>query len=244
MAGAVDTPIVRKFASLLSLDAEELRWLELSTGPLRTSSARRDVIVQGRPIPYMAVVQDGWLFQYKRRSDGRRQILNFILPGDVVGLHRRVVQISPYSVHSVTTARMATISDAQMSVLVREQPRLAEAMFRLSANEVSMLGEQAVRLGRLSARERVAHLLVELSTRLHRTGGTTDGSFFFPITQEMMADALGLSVMHIHRMLRALQGEGLITLAERRMTLHDPAALARIAGLDSAYLDVGVDPGG
>lgn len=241
--GAADTPIARKFASLVSLDPEELRWLDTSTGPLRTSSARRDVVVQGRPFPFMAVVEDGWLFKYKRRPDGRRQILDFVLPGDVVGVHRRVAKISPYSVHSVTTTRMATISDVQMNALIREQPRLAEAMFRLSANGMSMLAEHALRLGRLSARERVAHLLMELHTRLERAGEAPDGSFFFPITQEVMADALGLSVMHIHRMLRALQSEGLITLAERRMTLRDPAALARIAGFDAAYLDVGAGTG-
>ncbi|RDD61849.1 Crp/Fnr family transcriptional regulator [Ferruginivarius sediminum] len=228
--------MIRRFSRIFTLTDDERRWLEAVAGPHRTSSPRRDIIQQGRPIPFVAVVQDGWLFRYKRREDGRRQILSFVLPGDLVGLHRRVVPVGGHALQSITPTRLATMSDTQISALAAEQPRLADAMFRLSALELAMMHEHALRLGRMSARERVAHLLLELWTRLRCTGECTSTRFFFPLTQEMLADALGLSVMHIHRMLRDLQNEELISFEDRRLTLRDTEALAELAEFDPTYL--------
>jgi CRP-like cAMP-binding protein len=184
-------------------------------------------------------VQSGWLFRYKRREDGSRQILGFVLPGDIVGLHRRVLPYSPHSLQSVTAVRMATISDTQIASLAAEQPRLMEAIFWLSAQEMSRLSTHVLRLGRMSARERLAHVLLELWTRLSWVGETDGDSFFFPLTQEMLADALGLSVMHIHRMLHDLQSAELIAIEDRRIWLRDRRALTELAEFDPDYLAPG-----
>lgn len=239
-----ESVITKKFSAIVDLDDDEQRWLRSITGPHRSASPRRDVIQAGRAIPFVAVVQNGWLFRYRRRVDGRRQILSFVLPGDIIGLHRRVVPVSQHSVHSVTPVRMATISDMQISVLAAEHPRLMEAMFWLSAQESSMLAMHTLRLGRMSARERLAHILLELWTRLSWVGQTEGESFFFPITQEMLADALGLSVMHIHRMLRDLQATQLIAIEDRWIRLRDRESLAELAEFDPQYLVLGRRSGG
>lgn len=172
----------------------------------------------------------GWAFRYKTLSDGRRQILNFLLPGDFFGLQQRFSEGATYGVEALTEASVCVFQGKRLWELYRAQPRLGYDLTWLCAREEQMLDENLLTTGRRSAMERVAVLLIHLFKRLQRLGLVAeDDSCAFPLTQQHMADALGLSLVHTHRTLRRLQALGLHSLEDGRLLLRNPRALTQLA---------------
>lgn len=172
----------------------------------------------------------GWAFRYKSLSDGRRQILNFLLPGDFFGLQQQFAEGATYGVEALTDVSLCVFHADRLWELYRAHPRLGYDLTWLSAREEQMLDENLLTTGRRAALERVAVLLIHLFKRAQRVGLVeADGSFAFPLTQRHMADALGLSLVHTHRTLRRLQVLGLHRWEDGRMLLRDPQALTRLA---------------
>ncbi|CAN7250651.1 Crp/Fnr family transcriptional regulator [Phenylobacterium sp. LjRoot225] len=168
------------------------------------------------------VVVSGWIAETRILPDGRRQIFAFLLPGDVASISgssdvgsRGLVALT--NVEIADTAALATGEQVSASI--------ADAISRREAR----LFDQIVRIGRLTAKERVLNLLLELHDRLEVIGLVKAGAFRLPLTQEVFADALGLSVVHINRTLKQLRGEGLLTVGRGRITLHQDHRLAALA---------------
>lgn len=172
----------------------------------------------------------GWAFRYKSLSDGRRQILNFLLPGDFFGLQQQFAEGATYGVEALTDVSLCVFQSERLWELYRAHPRLAYDLTWLCAREEQMLDENLLTTGRRAAMERVAVLLIHLFKRAQRVGLVeADGSFMFPLTQQHMADALGLSLVHTHRTLRRLQVLGLHNWEDGRMLLRNPQALTQLA---------------
>lgn len=172
----------------------------------------------------------GWAFRYKSLSDGRRQILNVLLPGDFFGLQQRFAEGSTYGVESLTEVALCVFRSERLWELYREHPRLGYDLTWLAARDEQMLDENLLTTGRRTAMERVAVLLIHLFKRAQRVGLVdADGGFAFPLTQQHMADALGLSLVHTHRTLRRLQALGLYELLDGRLLLRNPTALHQLA---------------
>lgn len=172
----------------------------------------------------------GWAFRYKTLSDGRRQILNFLLPGDFFGLQQRFAEGSTYGVEMLTDASVCAFKSARLWELYGTHPRLGYDLTWLCAREEQMLDENLLTTGRRSAIERVAVLLIHLFKRARRVGLVdADNGFMFPLTQQHMADALGLSLVHTHRTLRRLQVLGLHAQEGGRLVLRNPGALTQLA---------------
>ncbi|WP_235579173.1 Crp/Fnr family transcriptional regulator [Pseudorhodoferax sp. Leaf274] len=172
----------------------------------------------------------GWAFRYKTLSDGRRQILNFLLPGDLFGLQQRFSEGATYGVEALTDVSVCVFQGTRLWELYRAHPRLGYDLTWLCAREEQMLDENLLTTGRRSAVERVAVLLIHLFKRMQRLGLVDgDNGCPFPLTQQHMADALGLSLVHTHRTLRRLQALGLHTLDEGRLVLRNPGALTQLA---------------
>lgn len=180
----------------------------------------------------------GWAFRYKSLSDGRRQILNFLLPGDFFGLQQRFSEGATYGVEMLTDASVCVFKGGRLWELYRAQPRLGYDLTWLCAREEQMLDENLLTTGRRSAVERVAVLLIHLFKRAKRVGLVdAENGFLFPLTQQHMADALGLSLVHTHRTLRRLQSLGLHAQHEGRLVLRNPGALTQLADYAAEPLD-------
>ena len=171
----------------------------------------------------------GWAFRYSTLPDGRRQILNFLLPGDLVGLQAELATAAPHGVEAMTAVSLCAFKHDTVPHLFREHPELALDLTWLAAHSERMGDDVLLTVGRRNATERVATLLVHLFKRASSVGLDTEGSIAFPMTQVHVADALGLSPVHVNRVLQALRRARLIRLAGGRLGIGDLRALRRVA---------------
>jgi CRP-like cAMP-binding protein len=186
------------------------------------------LLTQGREVRTPNFILAGWACRMRELGNGRRQIINFLLPGDSVGLRPYARFLAPAHVMALTPMRM--IEAPEISIAWRDRarvPGLSAALDLAAAEEEYFLIGQTVRLGRQTAYERVAHLFMELDYRLSARGLSTNNSFSLPLTQEIVADAVGLSVVHVNRTLQQMRREGRIELTRGRLTLLDREALRK-----------------
>jgi CRP-like cAMP-binding protein len=196
----------------------------------------RDVVVSGGHGDCIYFNHDGWLARYKILHKGSRQIMDFILPGQVFGLPACVFQHAPYSVLTITEATVSAIPFGIVDNVFQRDPALAKALFRSVIQEAAILGEHLVDTGRRSAYERVSHLLLELFVRLNRAHPVDEATLSIPLTQELIADALGLTAVHVNRTLRALRADRLIAVNGRCITIVNFEALALLSDFEKSYL--------
>jgi CRP-like cAMP-binding protein len=203
---------------------------------VRTIPRGNDVIVQGRKYDGVAILVEGFGLRYKVMADGKRQVFNVSLPGDLIGYPACFFDDALYSVTALTRVSFCFITFADVAEVFRSFPRLAMALFWSTASETAMLGEHLADVGRRSAYERVAHFILEMSARLSAVGLGDDSTFETPLTQAKIADVVGLSVPHISRMLRRLREEGFIEITGSRIRILDREELAALADFDESYL--------
>ena len=158
-----------------------------------------------------------------------------LLPGDVANLDALQFERLDYGVRTITQATIVALPCKQVSMLAAEYSGIARALARLGFIENAIVSQRALSLGRRSAAERIAHLLCELSVRLNAESGG-ESSYAFPLTQEVIGDALGLTAVHVNRTMRVLQKDGLIALEDRYITIPDAMRLRQVCGFDQSYL--------
>lgn len=235
----LDSPLKRKLGTFVDLTDDELAMLTgLERGRLEIP-ARSDILRQGDPYEKVYMVKTGWAIRYKSLSDGRRQIVNFVLPGDFIGFNAAVFMVSDFSVTSTTAMTLSSFEPEIFLDIMAKFPKVCLAISWCHAQEDSVLREHLLSVGRRSAYERTAHLLVELWRRLTLLGLAEDEHFQLPITQEMLADALGLSTAHVNRMLQELRLDGLIaltTIPATKISISDSKGLEAAAGFTEGYL--------
>lgn len=201
-----------------------------------------DVVVERGAKPSAAfVVCNGWASRHIGLGDGRRQVVNFMLPGDLFDLQVFVGQKADHTVTALTELEIAEVSRDAVLRLFREGSPLAPGIWWSTVQEESILREQIVRNGRRSARERVSHLLLELHARLAIIGDASEESFEMPIGQMHVADALGLSYVHVSRVFSYLEKSNLISRSRSRVTFKDRAALEDLADFSTLYLHLNAD---
>jgi CRP-like cAMP-binding protein len=236
-ATGLKAPLIEKLARVAALAAEEKAYLgDLQNDFLRLR-AGQDVITAGHAYRGIFILNRGLAIRYKVLHDGRRQLLSMVLPGEFIGFPGGLFEKARYSVSALTDAVACAVPFAAIHDLFRQHPRLGAAFFWLAGHDAALFAEHLVGLGRQTAYERMAHFLLELLVRLRAVGLADERSYEMPLTQELMADMLGLSVPHVNRTLRRLREEGLISTADTRITCHDVAALARVADFDRANLE-------
>jgi CRP-like cAMP-binding protein len=196
-----------------------------------------ELIHEGQGTHRAFVLHSGWACRYKHLPEGSRQIISFPLPGDFIGLGCILLQRSNHSCVALTDAVVSSVSASSLTELFQNFPRLAAAILWAAARDEAMIIEHLVDLGRRNAVKRLAHCMLELEQRLRLVGLATETGFECPLTQYDLADALGLSPIHVSRVLRYLREHELLTLKSHTVTFHDRAALHRLAGYDSGYLD-------
>lgn len=194
-------------------------------------------IDEGGEVRKAYVIADGWAVRYKSLTDGRRQILNFHVPGDILGYFALLFRRTVYTVEPLTPIRVQSFTPDLAFEAFRQAPELAVALSWLAGQAERQLNEQVVRIGRRSADERMAHLFMELNFRLLRAGHAAPTAELFPLTQPLLADALGMSHVHAHRTFRDLTRQGLVSVHEGAIRLRDLDALSRLAAFDPGYLE-------
>lgn len=230
------SPLTRKLEVFVELTPEDrafLRELESNAVPV---GAHAQLVVQEELWDDCYVLSDGWAMKYKSFEDGRRQVVDFVLPGDFVALQANVFRVADHSVSMLSDGTASRFEPERVTELFARFPKLAAAIVWTTACQESILAERIASLGRRSAYERVAHILVELWSRLRIRGLTDSDSFAMPVTQSLLADALGLSVVHVNRTLRRLRNDGLIRRESRSVTILDFPGLNRVAGFEDDYL--------
>jgi CRP-like cAMP-binding protein len=205
---------------------------------VKTSKVRKnkDVLISGNHYDCVYVNHDGWLARYKILHNGSRQIMDFILPGQVFGLQACLFRRALCSVVTITETSLSTVPFDMVDNVFERDRVLAKALFWSAAYEAAILGEHLIDAARRSAYERMGHLLLELFVRLNRVHLTDEMTFSVPLTQEHIADALGLTTVHVNRTLRALREDGLIAMDGRSITILDFEALSLLSDFENSYL--------
>ncbi len=220
-------PAFVRLNALALLDAEELAALHRAAKNARRVPARREVIAEGQPIQQPYIVLSGWAARTHTLFDGRRQIASLMLPGDLIGLCR---QSDPTASATVLALTDVTLCPAPPPRADQHGTGLAEAYALSGAIDEACLLRSITRLGRLSAYERTADWLLEMHERLTLSGLASGNHFPMPLTQEMLADTLGLTSVHVNRTLQAMRRDGVVTLRGGSVVLSDPARLASSVG--------------
>ena len=174
---------------------------------------------------------EGWAYRYATVNGGR-QIFHFCLPGDLIAVQAPLTGRVPYTVQTLTEASLCVFECNSLESMFERHPRLGLEMARMAASEAALMEIHLSTIGRRSAESRVAYLLVELFTRLRQRRMTTDNTCTLPLTQEHVADALGLSTVHVSRMLRVLHDDGLARLDRGHLTVMNLPGLYDRAELD------------
>ena len=185
---------------------------------------------EGARSEHLYTVLHGWAFRYKMLDDGRRQILNFALPADMIGLQGALMHEMEHSVEALTPLTLCVFPRAKMYELYANFPSLAFDVTWLAAREEQLIDEHLLSIGRRTALERTAFLLLHLFARAGEVGMTKNGVLTFPFTQQHLADALGMSLVHTNKTLKRLLASGAIRWQGRVFEVLDRAQLARQAG--------------
>ncbi len=192
-------------------------------------AAGAQIIPEHKSSARLFTLYAGWAFRFKTLSDGRRQILNFLAPGDFIGLQEEFADGATPGVEAVTDVGLCVFPRDDLWPLFREYPSLGYDITWIASREEHWVDHHLVTSGRRSAQERVAMLLIHLFRRAERAGLVTQGSMDFPFNQQHLADTLGLSLVHTNKTLRRLSVLGLHRLEGGRLSLLDPRALERVA---------------
>lgn len=224
-----DHPFIARLSRLMALSAADHDGLSRIIERECLVKRRHDLIVHGDEYRNLCFVRDGYAIRYRLLRNGKRQILNVILPGDVIGFPVSFFDRSICSVVAVSDLAYNRCCLESYVRLCYRRPQFGLALTWLVAREAATYAEHLVGLGRRTPMERTAHFLLEMHARLREVERADQASFDLPFSQEIIADVLGLSVPHLNRMMQQLRAERLITCHARLIELTDIAALQKLA---------------
>src|SRR6202166_3566890 len=191
--------------------------------------AGTEIIRAGDDCAELYTLYSGWAFRFKVLPDGRRQILNFLLPGDLLGLQAAMFDAALHGIEALTDVQLCVLPRRKVWALFGGMPGLAFDVTWLGSREESIVDENLTSVRRQNDAERVAALIVALYKRANALGLVADGTFAFPLTQQHIADALGLSLVHTNKTLARLRRMGMFTRGNGTLTLTNPRVIERIA---------------
>jgi CRP-like cAMP-binding protein len=234
---ALDSPFARKLTAFVKLSEEDLAELSALHARRHVFPVGRDMIHQGQRDQSAYILSSGWVCSYKLLSNGARQIVDFQVPGDFLGLRSVLLRTADHNVEPITPAEASEVHVNQLLGSLERSPRLGTAILWAASRDEAMLVEHLVGMGRRNAAERMAHFLLELAARLKLVGLASEKGYACPLSQYLLADALGLSAVHVNRVLRELRENGIVTFQSGMVSFHDFNGLVSFADFDRTYLD-------
>ena len=213
--------------------ASELTFVDsFKTGELRLK-AGATLLHEGEATDYLYTLLSGWMFRYKSLPDGRRQILKYVLPGDFVGLQASVFHEAQHTIEALSDTVLCVFPRKKLWSLYSGQPGLGYDVTWLAAREEKMLDDNLLSIGRRTALERMAYLIMHLYRRAKELKLVTDLAFFTPINQQHLADTLGLSLVHTNKTVRKLHDRGVIVWRDKLLMIKNEQGLAAIANYEA-----------
>lgn len=232
--------LIRKLEGFVRLSDEEVRALEAAAGQIVVRRAGEDLIREGERPDNVHLLLEGWAFRYKLLPDGGRQIMAYLIPGDLCDIHIFILKQMDHSIGLLSDASVAMIPEKTMIELLDTYPRLARALFWATLVDEATLREWLANSNRREPFERVAHLFCELWLRMREVGLVEGDSFDLPLTQAELGDTIGLNAVSVNRVLQRLRAEELITLKSERLTILDVKRLMAVTEFDPNYLHLGM----
>lgn len=229
-------PLINRVGHYVDLEQESFESLSALPHRIETRRPGEEIVAIGETVDFVFVIETGWAIRYRILDDGRRQIVNFMLPGACFDMMSMAYAKSDHAISAVTELRLRRLKSADFLKAISTRPNLATAFWWVAIQEEAILREQIVRIGRRSAKERVAHLLLELNRRIAAIEGRLTDFINLPFPQALFADALGLSVVHVSRTLTKLKAEGMISTSSEGIEILDRDRMAEMCDFRSRYL--------
>lgn len=238
----MNSSAAQKMSQVIDLTAEEKNTLAaISARGVRVARGT-DIVAQGEKDECAFLVRDGWALRHRHLPDGRRQVLHFLVPGDWAGLTALMFPESDHSVTTITDVVLSSLTVSELSTLFLRHPRLGMAIYWTAAQEEAVIAEHLVNVGRRSAYERLGNLLLELLFRLQVVNRADHRAFEFPVNQVALADALGLSHVHVNRTLQRMRKDGLVSITDHKVVILDQVGLERAIDFEGTYLHMAGSP--
>jgi len=228
------TPLVLKLARIVDLTAADLAALAGLGGAPRRCPAGRSLVEAGRRMSAAVLVHSGWGVRHRTLNDGRRLVMDFVLPGDICDPDVFVTPRADFSIQTLTDLSYSLVKPEEVLDLIQRSPRIGAALWWAEAHEEAITRAHLVAVGRMNAFERVAYLVWELWARLRAVNLASADSFDMPVGQDVLADAAGLSYVHLSRTLRRLDREGLIRRSHHTWRILDAARVRDLVQIGDA----------
>lgn len=225
-----------KLASFTDLAPEDFARIDDLAVDVRTVRAKSSLIREGDRPEVVFLLLEGWAYRYKVLPDGGRQIVAYLLPGDLCDVRIFILKQMDHSIGLLSDAKLAAIPKQKIIDLFADSPNLARALWWATLVDEGILREWLANVGRRNAFDRLAHLFVELWSRMRLVGLVQGGSFDLPLTQEALGDTLGITPVHVNRTLQDMRAQGLIATDSRRLHILDVDRLVEVSGFDPNYL--------
>lgn len=234
----MQNPLISKLEKHGPLSEEEKEVLQRITAQTAIFEPREDIVPEGSTPSHSSLILSGFAMRHNHLPDGRRQITAIHVPGDFADLHSFLLKTIDDGVSALTACRVAFVAHKDLRDVTRNFPHLTRALWLTTLIDGAVHRVWMTSLGRMDARERLAHFLCELRDRLDSIGLVRDDSFELPLTQADLSDAFGLSTVHVNRTLQELRSDGLITSTGKVLTINDRKELRRIAQYNPDYLHI------
>lgn len=234
--GLAGLPVALKLQAFTRLSSEDRAALDRASKRVRVIDARRDLICEGEEPRHVHLMVQGWAARYKTLPDGKRQIVGLFVPGDFCDLNVYILRRMDHTISAITRLKVAIIQPDEMDELTSRYPRITQALLWHELVSAATQREWMLNIGQRSAYARIAHLLVELYFRLRTVNLANGGICDFPLTQNDLAEATGLTAVHVNRTLQDLRRDGLIQLERKQLHIPDFQRLADAAMFNPNYL--------
>ena len=234
--------LTRKLEAFAPLPEADKRLLDAVIREARDVGPREDLIREGDAPSDVRLILAGFACRYKRLAGGRRQIMAYLVPGDFCDLHVFILKAMDHTIATLSPCRVVDIPRPRILEMT-ERPALGRALWWAALVDEATLREWLVNIGARPAEQRVAHLLCELLLRLRTVGLANGDSYELPITQAELADTVGLTNVHVNRVLQRLRGDGLITLRGKHLVILDVERLNAFSGFTPNYLHLAAPNG-
>ena len=238
-AVSLPNPLVRKLESFTALSKADRALLERISTETRHFGPHVDLVREGDKPDGVFLIMEGMACRHKQRANGARQIMAFLLPGDLGDLDVPLLNRMDHTITTLSACRVVRLAPETMADLLQHHPQIARALRMSTLVDEATLREWLVNVGCRLAVERIAHLFCELLVRLQVVGLASENSYALPLTQGELGDTTGLSNVHVNRSLQELRRQGLIELTGRRLTILDLPRLRALAEFKANYLHLG-----
>ena len=242
MTDPQSNPLIRKLEQLYPLTPDEELLLHMSCSRIVEFGADQDIVIEGERPTDCNLLLEGMVCRYKILEDGKRQIFSFHIPGDIFDAQSFLLERMDHNVGTLIPCKVALIPHAAMHQITEKHPRIARAIWKDTLVDAAIFREWIANVGRRNAYQRIAHLMCEMVVKYHAVGLVDDHPrIAWPITQNEVGDATGLSLVHVNRTLQELRGNGLITLKGVVLVVNDWEGLQQAGQFEPRYMHLKSD---